>query len=180
MTNCCSNQKCVERKNAVTFKGNPLTLIGEEIKPGMKAPDFEVLANNLTPVNLSNYDGKIKVISVVPSLDTPVCDTQTRKFNQEAVNFSKDVVVLTISMDLPFAQTRWCGAAGVSNVITLSDHKDGNFGMAFGVYIAELRLLSRSVFILDKNNEVKYVEYLSEVTNEPDYARAIDALKKIQ
>ncbi|MEZ7890143.1 MAG: thiol peroxidase [Candidatus Wallbacteria bacterium] len=179
MSNCCSNTKYSERKNAVTFKGNPLTLIGCEIKPGMKAPDFEVLTNDLAPVKLSNYDGKIKVISVVPSLDTPVCDMQTRKFNQEAVNFSKDVIVLTISMDLPFAQKRWCGAAGVSNVITLSDHKEGSFGKAFGVYIAELRLLSRSVFILDKNNEVKYAEYLNEVTNEPDYARAIEALKKI-
>lgn len=169
----------VERKNTVTFKGNPLTLIGDEIRPGMKAPNFEALTNDLAAVTLGTYSGKTRVVSVVPSLDTPVCDAQTRRFNQEATKMSKDTVVLTISMDLPFAQKRWCGAAGVSNVITLSDHMKASFGTAYGTLIAELRLLTRSIFIIDKDDVVRYVEYVSEMTQEPDYAKALEELKKI-
>lgn len=172
--------KETERKNAVTFKGNPLTLLGEEVKAGMRAPEFEVLANDLTPVKLANYANKIKVISVVPSLDTPICDSQTRKFNEAAVGFSTDTVVLTISMDLPFAQARWCGAAGIKNVVTLSDHKSASFGLGYGTLISELRLLSRAIFIVDKDNVVRYAEYVPEVASHPDYERAIEALKKIK
>jgi thiol peroxidase len=169
-----------ERKNAVTFKGNPLTLLGDELKPGMKAPDFEVLANDLSPVKLNDYHDKIKVISVVPSLDTPVCDAQTRKFNEAAASFSADTVVLTVSMDLPFAQARWCGAAGIDKVKTLSDHKSGSFGLNYGTLISELRLLSRAVFIVDKENIIRYIEYVPEVTSHPDYDKALQNLKLIK
>lgn len=169
-----------ERKNAVTFKGNPLTLLGNELKTGMKAPDFEVLANDLSPVKLADYQNKIKVISVVPSIDTPVCDAQTRKFNEAAASFSTDTVVLTISMDLPFAQARWCGAAGIDKVITLSDHKNAAFGLNYGTLISELRLLSRAVFIVDKENIIRYIEYVPEVTSHPDYDKAIQNLKLIK
>lgn len=172
--------KQTERKNVVTFKGNPLTLLGEEVKVGMRAPDFEVLANDLSPVKLGNFDKKIKVISVVPSLDTPICDAQTRKFNEAAAGFSTDTVVLTVSMDLPFAQARWCGAAGIKNVVTLSDHKSGSFGVNYGTLISELRLLSRAIFIVDKDNVVRYVEYVPEVASHPDYDKAIENLKKIK
>ena len=172
--------KQTERKNAVTFKGNPLTLLGNELKNGMKAPDFEVLANDLSPVKLADYQNKIKVISVVPSIDTPVCDAQTRKFNEAAASFSTDTVVLTISMDLPFAQARWCGAAGIDKVITLSDHKNASFGFNYGTLISELRLLSRAVFIVDKENIIRYIEYVPEVTSHPDYDKAIQNLKLIK
>jgi len=169
----------VERKNTVTFKGNPLTLIGDEIKAGTKAPNFEVLNNDLAATTLATYSGKTRVISVVPSLDTPVCDAQTRRFNQEATTMSKDTVVLTISMDLPFAQKRWCGAAGVNNVITLSDHMKASFGTGYGTLVAELRLLARAIFIIDKNDIVRYVEYVSEMTEHPNYEKALEELKKI-
>jgi thiol peroxidase len=172
--------KQTERKNVVTFKGNPLTLLGEEVKVGMRAPDFEVLANDLSPVRLGNFDKKIKVISVVPSLDTPICDAQTRKFNEAAAGLSTDTVILTISMDLPFAQARWCGAAGIKNVVTLSDHKTGSFGVNYGTLISELRLLSRAIFIIDKDNVVRYVEYVPEVASHPDYDKTIENLKKIK
>ncbi len=173
-------KKQTERKNAVMFKGNPLTLLGAELKTGMKAPDFEVLANNLSPVKLADYQNKIKVISVIPSIDTPVCDAQTRKFNEAAASFSTDIVVLTISMDLPFAQARWCGTAGIDKVITLSDHKNASFGLNYGTLISELRLLSRSIFIVDKENIIRYVEYVPEVTSHPDYDKAIQNLKQIK
>jgi len=169
----------IERKNAITFKGNPLTLMGEEIKIGMRAPNFEVLANDLSPVTLANYDKKIKIISVVPSLDTSVCDAQTRKFNEIAALAPNEPVVLTISMDLPFAQARWCGAAGIKNVVTLSDHKSASFGLAYGALINELRLLTRAIFIIDKENIIRYVEYVAEVTSFPNYERAVEELKKI-
>lgn len=172
--------KQTERKNVVTFKGNPLTLLGDEIKAGMRAPEFEVLANDLSPVKLANYEGKIKVISVVPSLDTPICDAQTRKFNEAATSFSTDTVVITVSMDLPFAQARWCGAAGVKNVVTLSDHRSASFGVNYGTLISELRLLSRAIFIIDKDNVVRYAEYVPEVASHPDYDRALENLKKIK
>ncbi|MSR78007.1 MAG: thiol peroxidase, partial [Candidatus Omnitrophica bacterium] len=137
-----------ERKSAVTFKGNPITLVGPEVKVGDKAPDFKVLANDLSEVTLANSKGKTRVISVVPSLDTPVCDLQTKRFNEEAGKFPKDVVVYTVSTDLPFAQKRWCGASSATNIQALSDHRETSFGTAYGVLIKELRLLSRAVFIV--------------------------------
>jgi len=168
-----------ERRDIITMKGQPLTLVGTEVKVGETAPDFEVLANDLSEVKLSSYRGKVCIISSVPSLDTSVCDTMTRRFNQEAVNFSDDIVVLTISMDLPFAQKRWCGAADVKNVQTLSDHRDALFGTAFGVLIKELRLLARAVFVVDKEGIVRYVQIVSELTNEPDYEAVLKVVKDI-
>ena len=166
-----------ERKDAITFKGNPLTLIGPEIKVGSQAPDFQVLAGDLSTISLDNFKGKTKLISVVPSLDTPVCDQQTRRFNQEASKMPGDIAVLTISMDLPFAQGRFCTTAGIDKVKTLSDHRDASFGQAFGVLIKELRLLTRAIFILGPDNKVQYVEYVKEVTNHPNYEAVLGALK---
>ena len=167
----------LERPGAVTFQGNPLTLLGKEVKAGDKAPDFQTLDIGLAPVSLAKYQGKVLIISSVPSLDTPVCDIETRRFNEEAVGLGKDVVVLTVSMDLPFAQARWCGAAGVTNVTTLSDHKDASFGAAYGVLIKELRLLARAVFVVDPKGELRYVELVKEITHEPDYDAALKAAK---
>ena len=163
----------------VTFKNNPVTLVGEEVKVGQKAPNFTVLANDLSPVTLADTAGKIRLISVVPSLDTGVCSTQTNKFNESAASLSDDVVILTISVDLPFAQKRWCGANSVEAVQTLSDHKDLSFGKAYGVVMEELRLLARSVFVVDKDDTVTYVEYVSEGTDHPDYEKAIAAVKAL-
>ena len=168
-----------ERKGIITMKGQSLTLLGKEVKVGEQVPDFEVLANDLSAVKVSSYRGKVCIISSVPSLDTSVCDTMTRRFNQEAVNLGDDVVVLTISMDLPFAQKRWCGAAGVKNVQTLSDHRDASFGAAFGVLIKELRLLARAVFVVDKEGVVRHVQIVSELTNEPDYEAVLQTVKDI-
>lgn len=163
----------------VTFKNNPVTLLGNEVKVGDAAPDFTVLANNLNPVTLADTNRTIRLISVVPSIDTGVCSEQTRNFNKEAVSLGEDVRVLTISVDLPFAQARWCAAEGIENVQTLSDHRDLSFGKAYGVVIEELRLLARSVFVIDKDNQVTYVEYVSEVTDHPDYEKAIEAVKQL-
>ncbi|MFX3625399.1 MAG: thiol peroxidase [Ectobacillus sp.] len=160
----------------VTFKGNPVTLIGNEVKVGDKAPDFTVLANDLSPVTLDTYKGTVKLISVVPSIDTGVCDAQTRRFNEEASKLD-NVKVLTISVDLPFAQKRWCAAAGLENAVTLSDHRDLSFGEAYGVVMKELRLLARAVFVIDSENKVTYVEYVSEGTSHPNYEAAIEAAK---
>jgi thiol peroxidase len=168
-----------ERTGVATIKGNPLTLIGKEIKVGDKAPDFKVNKDLMTQVSLHDFDGKVKLISVVPSLDTGVCDAQTRRFNVEAGKLGDKVTVLTLSMDLPFAQARWCGAAGVDQVVTLSDYKDASFGEAYGVLIKELRLLMRAIFVVDANNTVQYVEYLSEMTNAPDFDKAIAAVSKL-
>jgi len=169
-----------ERKGLITFMGNPLTLIGNEVKVGDTAPDFVVLDNNLSPVKLSSFRGKICVLSSVPSLDTPVCDMETRKFNEAAGQLGKDVAILTISMDLPFAQKRWCAAAGVSHVQTLSDHRDASFGNAYGVLIKELRLLARAVFLIDRKGVIQYVQLVQEVSKEPDYEAVFNALKKLQ
>ena len=163
----------------VTFKQGPVTLVGNEVKVGDKAPDFTVLANDLSPVSLSNSEGKIRLISVVPSLDTGVCDAQTRKFNEVAAGLGEDVVILTVSVDLPFAQKRWCGANGIESVQTLSDHRDLSFGEAYGVHIQELRLLTRAVFVVDQNNKVVYVEYVPEATDHPNYDAAIEAVKTL-
>lgn len=168
-----------ERTGAATFKGNPITLVGPELKAGDSAPDFVVSKNLLEETSLSDFAGKIKLISVVPSLDTGVCDAQTRRFNSEAAELGDDVVILTISTDLPFAQARWCGAAGIDRVITLSDHKDTSFGQAYGVLIKEFRLDMRSIFVVDKNNTLTYVEYLSEMTEHPNYEAAIAAVKEL-
>ncbi|WP_071393835.1 thiol peroxidase [Bacillus tuaregi] len=162
---------------SITFKGNPVTLLGNEVKVGDKAPNFTVLANNLTPVTLEDSKGSVRLISVVPSLDTGVCDAQTRRFNEEAANLD-NVKILTVSVDLPFAQARWCGAAGIDKVQTLSDHRDLSFGEAFGVAIQELRLLARAVFVVDSNDTVTYAEYVSEATNHPNYEAAIEAAKQ--
>ncbi|MGA8833203.1 MAG: thiol peroxidase [Desulfomonilaceae bacterium] len=170
----------IERKGLVTFKGNPLTLIGKEVRVGDAAPDFTALANDLSPASLSSFRGKPLIISSVPSLDTPVCDMSTRRFNQEATALGSDVTILTISMDLPFAQARWCGAAGVQNIVTLSDHRDASFGMAYGLLIKELRLLARAVFVIDKNGKIQYLQIVPEVAQEPDYDGALDALKKVK
>ncbi|NIP25761.1 MAG: thiol peroxidase [Phycisphaerae bacterium] len=168
-----------ERKGVITMKGQPLTLLGKGLEVGEPAPDFEVLANDLSPVKLSSLRGKICIISSVPSLDTSVCDTQTRRFNEEAGCLGGDVVVLTISMDLPFAQGRWCGATGVDNVQTLSDHRDASFGSAFGVLIKELRLLARAVFVVDKEGTVRHVQIVNELTNEPDYEAVLKVVRDL-
>jgi thiol peroxidase len=168
-----------ERPGAATMKGNPLTLIGTDVKVGDEAPDLEVLDNDLSPVRLSSFRGKVCIISTVPSLDTPVCDMETRRFNEEAGKLSDNVVILTISMDLPFAQKRWCGAAGVDKVMTLSDHRDAAFGEAYGVLIKELRLLARAVFVVDQKGTIQYVQPVKELTEEPDYEAVLDAVNKL-
>jgi thiol peroxidase len=169
----------MERTGIITFKDNPLTLVGNEVKVGDKAPEFEVFANDLSSYKLSSCSGKVRIISCVPSLDTPVCDIQTRRFNEETVGLGNDIVLLTISMDLPFAQARWCGAAGIDNAITLSDHRDADFGEKFGVLIKELRLLSRAIFIVDKDDVIRYIEIVPELTHEPDYDAAIKAARDL-
>lgn len=168
-----------ERTGVATFKSNPITLVGNEVKVGDKAPDFKVNKDLMTQVSLADYAGKVKLISVVPSLDTGVCDAQTRRFNEEAAKLGDNVVVLTVSVDLPFAQARWCGAAGIDKVVTLSDYKEKSFGTAYGVVIKELQLLMRSIFVIDANDTVQYVEYLPEMTNHPNYESAIEAVKKL-
>ena len=168
-----------ERKGLVTFMGNPLTLLGPALKAGDKAPNFNVLDNTLNPVQLSSYKGKVCILSSVPSLDTPVCDLETRRFNQEAATLGSDVAVLTLSMDLPFAQKRWCGAAGVDKVTTLSDHRDASFGTAYGTLIKELRLLARCVFVVDRDGIIRYIQLVKEIAQEPDYAAVLDAVKKL-
>jgi thiol peroxidase len=169
----------MERTGLITTKGNPLTLVGDEVKVGDKAPDFTVIDNGMQPVKFSSFAGKVVIISVVPSLDTPVCDAQTRRFNTEAGKLGSDVVILTISMDLPFAQKRWCGAAGVDKVQTLSDYREASFGKAYGMLIKELRLLARGVFVVDRNGVVRYTQLVKEVSEEPDYAPVLDAVKKL-
>jgi len=166
-----------ERNGAATFLGNPLTLVGDEINVGDKAPDFTVTQNDLSPVGMAEFSGKVLILALVPSLDTPVCDTETRRFNTEAAALGEDVKILTVSMDLPFAQERWCGAAGVEAVQTLSDHKDASMGEAYGALIKELRLLTRAVFVVDREGTVTYAQYVTEISEEPDYDAALAAAK---
>ncbi len=161
-----------------TFMGNPLTLLGNMVKAGDKAYDFTAIGEGLKPVKLSDYDGKVRIISLVPSVDTGVCAAQTRKFNVEAANLG-DVVILTISCDLPFALGRFCAAEGIDKVITLSDHKDTDFGLNYGFLIEELRLLNRGIVVVDKQGTVAYVEYVKENTEHPDYDKAIAEAKKL-
>lgn len=168
-----------QRTGVITFQGNPLTLLGPEIKPGDDAPDVELLANDLSPFALSSLKGKVAVLITVPSLDTPVCDLEVRRFNAEATSLGDDVAVVAISVDLPFAQARWCGAAGANAITTLSDHRDTAFGLAYGVLIEGLRLLSRAIFVVDKAGDVAIVQIVPEVTDEPDYDAVLEAVKKL-
>ncbi|WP_313891576.1 thiol peroxidase [Psychrobacillus sp.] len=163
----------------VTFKNNPVTLVGNEVKVGDKAPNFTVLANDLSPVTLQDSAGKVRLISVVPSLDTGVCSIQTNKFNENAASLGENVVILTVSCDLPFAQKRWCGANAADAIQTVSDHRDLSFGEAYGVVMQELRLLARSIFVVDQNDVVTYVEYVGEGTDHPDYEKALEAVKAL-
>ncbi len=180
-TGATHERRCgmAERKGVVTVEGNLLTLIGNEIKVGDEAPDAEVVDNDVNLVKLSSFGGRVLLVSSVPSLDTPVCDVEVRRFNQEAANLSGDVTILTVSMDLPFAQKRWCGAAGVTRVTTLSDHRNAEFGEKYGVLIKELRLLARAIFVVDRSGVVRYVEIVDDLAHEPDYAAALRAVKDL-
>ena len=166
----------MERPGATTMKGNPLTLIGPELKSGDKAPDFKLVDNGLKNVTLADTGHNVRIISVIPSLDTPVCDAQTKRFNEEAAKLP-GVDILTVSMDLPFAQKRWCGNYGVDKVKMLSDHKTGSFGENYGTLIKELRIESRAIFVVDKDNTLRYVEYVKEVGDHPDYEKALQAAR---
>lgn len=167
-----------KRKGLVTMKGNPVTLLGKEIKVGDQAPDFTVIKTDSSPYTLKDAGDSIKIISVVPSLDTGTCELQTITFNEAAAELG-DVVILTISVDLPFAQKRFCGAHGIDKVITLSDHRELSFGLKYGFVMEESRLLARGVVILDKDNVVRYVEYVKEVGTHPDYEKVIEEVKKL-
>ena len=169
----------MDRKGIVKIRGNPVTLSGAELRIGDKAPDFIVLDRDLKEIGLKDFEGKIKLVSVTPSLDTPVCDIQARRFNQEAAKFPESVVVLNISMDLPFAIARFCTTAGIDKVKAFSDHRDSSFGMAYGVLIKEVRLLARSIFILDRDNTIRYIEIVPELTVHPDYDRALNEVNKL-
>ena len=166
----------MERPGATTLRGNPLTVLGPELKPGDKAPDFKAVDDSLKDVTLAGTGGGVRIFSVVPSLDTPVCDAQTKRFNEEAGKLP-DVKIYTISMDLPFAQKRWCGAFGVDHVKMVSDHRDGSFGQAYGTLIKDLRIMSRAIFVVDKNNVVRYAQYVKEVADFPDYESALSAAR---
>lgn len=168
----------MERKNVVTMKGNSMTLTGEEIKVGQKTQDFKALNTNLEEMTLSSFKNKIKLIASVPSLDTPVCDLEIKRFNDEASKLSKALAIIFISMDLPFAQKRFCQANEIKIVKTLSDHRDADFGQKFGVLIKEIRLLARAIFILDKADVIRYVQVVPELTSPPDYDAALRALKE--
>jgi thiol peroxidase len=168
-----------ERKGLVTFLGNPLTLAGNPVKVGDKAPSFTVLNNSLEPVDLLAASAKVKVLVAVPSLDTPVCDVETRRFNQEAAGLGDQVAVSVLSMDLPFAQARWCGAAGIDRVATYSDHRDADFAAKYGLLIKELRLLARAVLVVDSAGVVRYCQLVSEISEEPDYAAALAAVRNL-
>lgn len=168
-----------ERTGAVTMKGRLLTLLGNQVKTGDKAPDFEAIANDLSTVRFSSFLGKVCIISSVPSLDTSVCALQTRRFNEQARRLGPDVVTLTVSMDLPFAQKRWCREEEVKNLQTLSDHKDESFGKAYGVLIKELRLLARAVFVVDKDGIIRFIQIVKELSEEPDYQAVLNAVREV-
>ena len=168
-------------KNAqkVTFGGNPVTLVGNAAETGKTASEFTVLDSDMNPVKLSDFEGKIKVLSIAPSIDTPVCANQTRTFNKEATKMNDNVSVLSISVDLPFALKRFCAAEGIENVETLSDHKDLDFGTKYGFLIEEMRLLARGIVIIDEKNTIRYVEYVSEIGEEPNYEKALEEVRKL-
>ena len=168
----------IERASAVTLKGTPFTLVGAELKVGDRVPDFDTVGTDLNSISLADTGGSVRVFSVVPSLDTPVCDAQTRRFNQEAAKLT-DVKIYTISMDLPFAQARWCGASGVENLTMLSDHRNAQFGTKYGTLIKELRLNSRAIFVVDEEDVLRHVEYVKEVADYPDFEAALEAVRKI-
>jgi thiol peroxidase len=169
----------MERKGVVTFLGKPLTLVGSALKVGDKAPPFTALDKDLTPVSLSGFDGKIKIISVTPSLDTPVCNLQAITFNKSAESLSPDIALINLSMDLPFAIARFCSTAGIDKLKTLSDHRDASFGLAYGVLVEELRLLARSTFVIDRAGTIRYIEIVPEMTNEPNYDAALAEARKL-
>ncbi|EPY06697.1 redoxin [Paenibacillus alvei TS-15] len=168
-----------ERTGVATLKGNPITLIGPELKVGDKAPEFQLNKSLVDVVGLEQFAGKVKLISVIPSIDTGVCDAQTRRFNEEASKLGDKAAIITVSVDLPMAQARWCGAAGVDNVVMLSDYKDNNFGKSYGVLIKELHLDMRSIFVVDADNTIRYVEYVSEMTEHPSYEQALAAVQAL-
>jgi thiol peroxidase len=168
-----------EQQGIITFKGNPMTLVGQPVGTGDKAPDFRVVDNTLQTVTLTSSAGMIRLIAVVPSLDTPVCDTMTRTFNQDAANLPDNVVVYTISLDLPFAQKRWCGNAGIDKVKTLSDYQDRSFALNYGLLIKELKLMARAVLVIDANDRISYLQIVPEVTHEPDYDAALAAVRAL-
>lgn len=169
----------IKNMSKVKFAGNFITLVGDEVAVGQIAPEFTSVGADLKPVCLKDFDGKVKIISVFPSVDTGVCATQIRTFNKAAADLSKDIVILNISNDLPFAQKRFCGAEGIDKAVTISDHKDVEFGTKYGFLIEELRLLARGVVVIDNNNIIKYVEYVPEVTTEPNYDAALEVAKKL-
>ena len=168
-----------ERFGLVTLKGQPVTLLGNSLKEGDSAPDFHVTDNDFKPFSFASLEDNIVIIASVPSLDTPICDLEARRFNLEAAALGEAVRILTVSMDLPFAQKRWCAAAGVSNLLTLSDHKEASFGTEYGVLIKELRLLARAVFIVDRQKIIRYIELVKEVGQEPNYDLALDVARKL-
>ncbi|MCL6476177.1 MAG: thiol peroxidase [Firmicutes bacterium] len=169
----------MERPGAVTFKGQPLTLVGPELKPGDKAPEFTIIDQSLQPASLKDYAGKVILLSVVPSLDTGICSAQTKRFNEEAAQLPEDVVILTVSMDLPFAQARFCGAENIDRVKVLSDHRDASFAQAYGTLVKELRLESRAIFVIDRDGIIHYVEYVPEIASHPNYDAALQAVKSL-
>lgn len=169
----------MSQERSVTLKGNPITLVGPVLQAGDTAPNFTLNKNLLETSSLQDFSGKVKLISVVPSLDTGVCDAQTRRFNEEASKLGDKVVIITVSADLPFAQARWCGAAGVDRVVLLSDYKENSFGKEYGVFIKELHLDMRAIFVLDGDNKITYVEVLNEMTEHPNYEKAIEAVKAL-
>ena len=172
-------QGVTERPGATTFKGNPLTLVGPELKAGDSAPDFDVVDKTLQPVKLADTKGSVRIFSVVPSLDTPVCDMQTKRFNEEVTSNPQGITIYTVSMDLPFAQARWCGAFGVDHVTMLSDHKGGSFGEAYGTLIKEWRILSRAIFVIDRNDVIRHAEYVKEVADHPNYEAALEKARSL-
>lgn len=169
----------MERKGIVTFKGSPLTLTGNEQKVGNKAPDFTVVGKDLKEIHLHDFNGKAKLISVTPSLDTSVCDHQARKFNEEAAKLPGNIEIMNISMDLPFAISRFCTTAGIERIDTFSDHRDASFGNAYGVLIKELRLLARSIFVIDNNDKIRYMEIVPDITQNVNFERALEAANKL-
>ncbi|MBI9058747.1 MAG: thiol peroxidase [Labilibaculum sp.] len=168
-----------KNSNKIAFAGNPMTLVGSEVKVGVKADNFAALDQGLAPVQLSDFDGKVKILSIFPSIDTGVCSAQTHRFNKEAASLDKNIQIITLSNDLPFALGRFCGAEGITNLVTLSDHKELDFGLKYGFVVEELRLLARGVVVIDKDNTVKHVEYVAEMTDEPNYEAALEVAKKL-
>src|ERR1700679_2055785 len=168
----------MERPAATTLRGNPLTVVGPELKTGDKAPDFQAVDDSLKPVDLNATGHSVRIFSVVPSLDTPVCDMQTKRFNEEAGKLP-DLKIYNVSMDLPFAQKRWCGAFGVDHIKMISDHRTGSFGEHYGTMIKDLRIESRAIFVVDKDNVIRHVEYVKEVADHPNYEAALEVAKKL-